>query len=115
MLELEFEKHNSIKTKCFKWIVKKVLPDYKEWKKHNKNWEKTWCIDFTLNFRPKEVKMTNKVLREKFNCVVCWSNKSQQKIIQHFTDICYKDKMKTYCIKCKKILEISTLKFLKQK
>ena len=35
------------------------------------------CKDFTHNFRPKEVKMTNKVLREKSNCVVCRSNKSR--------------------------------------
>ena len=35
------------------------------------------CKDFTRNFRPQEVKMTNKVLREKFNCVVCRSNKSR--------------------------------------
>ena len=27
------------------------------------------CKDFTLNFGPEEVKMTNKVLREKSNCV----------------------------------------------
>ena len=26
MLELKFEKYNSIKTKCLKWIVKKILP-----------------------------------------------------------------------------------------
>ena len=29
------------------------------------------CKDFTHNFRPQEVKMTNKVLREKSHCVVC--------------------------------------------
>ena len=29
------------------------------------------------NFRPQEVKMTNQVLREKTNCVVCWSDKSR--------------------------------------
>ena len=29
------------------------------------------CKDFTHNFKPQEVKMTNKVLREKSNCVVC--------------------------------------------
>ena len=34
------------------------------------------CKDFTHNFRPQEVKMTNKVIREKSNCVVCRSNKS---------------------------------------
>ena len=35
------------------------------------------CKDFTYNSRPQEGKMTNKVLREKSNCVVCWSNKSR--------------------------------------
>ena len=34
------------------------------------------CKDFTCNFRPQEVKMTNKVLREKSNCVVCLLNMS---------------------------------------
>ena len=36
-----------------------------------------WCKDYTKHFRPQEVKMTNKVLREKFDCVVCRSNKSR--------------------------------------
>ena len=31
--------------------------------------------DFTHNFRPQEVKMTNKVLRRKSKSVACWSNK----------------------------------------
>ena len=35
------------------------------------------CKDFSHNFRPQEVKMTNKVLKEKSNCVVCLSNKSR--------------------------------------
>ena len=35
------------------------------------------CKDFTHNLRPQEVKMINKVLREKSNCIVCWSNKSR--------------------------------------
>ena len=35
------------------------------------------CKDFTHNFRPQEVKMTNKILREKSHCVVCRSNKSK--------------------------------------
>ena len=35
------------------------------------------CKDFTHNFRPQEVKMTNKVLREKSKCVFCQSNKSR--------------------------------------
>ena len=29
------------------------------------------CKDYTQNFRPEKVKMTNKVLREKSHCVVC--------------------------------------------
>ena len=33
------------------------------------------CKDFTHDFRPQEVKMTNKVLREISNCVVCQSKK----------------------------------------
>ena len=36
-----------------------------------------WCKDFTHNFRAQEVKMTDKVVREKSNCVVYWSNKSR--------------------------------------
>ena len=35
------------------------------------------CKDYTKNFRPEEVKMTNKVLREKSHCAVCRSNKSR--------------------------------------
>ena len=35
------------------------------------------CKDFTHNFRPQEVKMTNKILREKSNFVVSQSNKSR--------------------------------------
>ena len=48
-----------------------------------KTGKKTWnnvllgCQDYSHNFRPQEVKMTNKVLREKYNCVVCESNKSR--------------------------------------
>ena len=30
LLKLEFKSNHSIKLKCFKWIVKKILPDYKE-------------------------------------------------------------------------------------
>ena len=35
------------------------------------------CKDFTHNLRPQEVKMANKVPREKSDCVVCWSDKSK--------------------------------------
>ena len=34
------------------------------------------CKDYTQNFRPEKLKMTNKVLREKSQCVICRSNKS---------------------------------------
>ena len=40
----------------------------------------TYCSgwkDYTQNFRPQEVKMANKVLREKSHCVVYRSNKSR--------------------------------------
>ena len=29
------------------------------------------CKDYTKSFRPKKVKMKNKILREKSHCVVC--------------------------------------------
>ena len=35
------------------------------------------CKDYTKNFRPQEVKMINKVLKEKSQCVLCRSNKSR--------------------------------------
>ena len=35
------------------------------------------CKDYTKNFTPQEVKMTNKILREKSHYVVCRSNKSR--------------------------------------
>ena len=35
------------------------------------------CKDYTHNFRPEKVKMTNKVFKGKSHCVVCRSNKSR--------------------------------------
>ena len=35
------------------------------------------CQDYSLNFRPEKVKMTNKVFREKSHSVICPSNKSR--------------------------------------
>ena len=35
------------------------------------------CKDYTKNFRPQEINMTNKVHREKYICVVCRSKKSR--------------------------------------
>ena len=65
------------------------------------------CKNYTQNFNTGKMKMTNKVHREKFHCVVCRLNKcrsktQQQKIILHFTNWCYKNKMKTYCVKCRR-------------
>ena len=42
--------------------------------KSRKQSETTYCFrckDYTKNFRPKKVKMKNKILREKSHCVVC--------------------------------------------
>ena len=76
------------KLKELKQYVKNVLLNYNK-KKHTikKNLVKvgkqsgtTYCFgckDYTKNFRPQEVKMINKVLREKSHCVVCRSNKSR--------------------------------------
>ena len=36
-----------------------------------------WCKDFTHNYRPQEVKMTNKVVGEISDCAVCRSNKAR--------------------------------------
>ena len=35
------------------------------------------CKDYKKNFRPEKVNMTNKVVREKSHCIVCWSDKSR--------------------------------------
>ena len=35
------------------------------------------CKDYKKNFRPEKLKMINKILREKSNCIVCQSNKSR--------------------------------------
>ena len=63
-------------------MLKNILPNYKKWKKIGKKLGTTYCFgckDYTKNFRPEKVKMTNKVLREKSNCVVCWSNNQDYK------------------------------------
>ena len=41
---------------------------------------KTYCLgckDYLDNFKSQEIKLKNKVLREKSNCVVCCSSKSR--------------------------------------
>ena len=59
--------------------MKNTQPKIKP-RKFGKELGTTYCLgckDFTHNFRPQKVKMTNKVLREKSNCVVSRSNKSR--------------------------------------
>ena len=60
---LEFKSNHSIKSKCLKWIVKKILADYKEWKntqskikpiKPGTEIGTTYCLgckDYNNNFR----------------------------------------------------------------
>ena len=48
--------------------------------KLRKRFRTTYCLgckDYTHNFGPQEIKMTNKVFREKSNCMVCRPNKSR--------------------------------------
>ena len=83
--------------------------------KTDKNWEEnraTYCLgckDFTHNFRPQDVKMRNKVLREKSNCIVCRSNKSRLLKQKH------NNNKKTYCVKCKNSTENLNSKIFKMK
>ena len=49
--------------------------------------ETTYCLvckDYTQNFRPEKVKMTNKVLREKSHCIIFRSDKSRNKLTTDF-------------------------------
>ena len=66
------------------------------------------CKDYTKRFRPQEVKMINKVLREKSHCVVCRSNKSRflKQKNKLTINIMYKNNRKTYCVKCRKDKDI---------
>ena len=81
LLELEFKSNQSIKSECLKWIISftklqrmkntqsKIKPT-----KTGKELGTTYCLghkNFTHNFRSQKVKMANKVLRKKSNCVVC--------------------------------------------
>ena len=77
------------KSRCLKWVVKKNFTKLQTTKntqskikaiKTEKDIGTTYwlrCKDFTHNFRPQEVKMTNNMLREKSNYVICQSDKSR--------------------------------------
>ena len=48
--------------------------------KTGKQPETTYCFeckDYTKNFKPEKVKMTNKAVTEKSHCIVCRTNKSR--------------------------------------
>ena len=89
LLGLEFKSNHSIKSKCLKWIVQKILPTIYDMKstrskikaiKTGKELGTMYCLgskDNTQNFKPPEVNMTNKVLRIKSNGAVCRSSLSK--------------------------------------
>ena len=59
--------------------MKSVVSDLKPIKT-GKQPETTYCFgckDYTKNFRPKKVKMTNTVVTKKSHSIFCWSNKSR--------------------------------------
>ena len=84
-LEYEIKKLKTLinKSKCLKCIVKKHFTKLQKLKntqseiksiKIGKRPGKTYCFgckDFTQNFKSQDIKMTNKVLREKSYCVIC--------------------------------------------
>ena len=60
-------------------MKKSVLSDLKPIKIEKKP-RTTYCFgrkDYTKNFRPEKVNMTNKVVREKSHFIVCQTNKSR--------------------------------------
>ena len=68
MFKMDCQK-NTVKLQKMKNIQSKIKPI-----KTKKELGTTYCLgckDYTHNFKPQEVKMTNKVLREKSNYVVC--------------------------------------------
>ena len=94
LLELKFTSNHSKKSKCLKWIVKKYCKITENEKhtiknktdKAQKKPGTTYCLgckDYTDNFKPQEEKMTNNVLREKSNCIVCRSSRSRFLKQQH--------------------------------
>ena len=74
MFKIGCEKHFTKlqKTKNTKSKIKPI--------KIGKHTETMYCFGckyYTQKFRPEKVKMTNKVLRTKYHCVVCRPNKSR--------------------------------------
>ena len=68
MFKMDCQK-NTVRLQKLKNIQSKIKPI-----KTKKELGTTYCLGckvYTHNFKPQEVKMTNKVLREKSNYVVC--------------------------------------------
>ena len=85
ILELSFKSNHSIKSKCLKLIVKKNI-SYRikdGTKKNNENDNSSihryclGCKKHTNNLASTSVTITNKVLRQKWKCSVCLSEKSR--------------------------------------
>ena len=86
MLALKFKSNHSLITKALKRVVKKHFTKLQKMKntisnikpiKIGKQPGTTYCFgckDYTKHFRLQKVKLTNKILRKKSNCVVCRSN-----------------------------------------
>ena len=91
LLELEFKSNHSIKSNCLKWVVKKILPRIEDMKnaqskmkpiKTGKEIGIMYCLgceDYTGNVKTQKVKIRNKMLIDKPNCIVCRSSKSRLK------------------------------------
>ena len=68
MFKMDCQNHNTLNIRHEKRTIKN---------KANKNWKEVGtlyclgCKDYTDNFKPQEIKMVSKALREKSNCVVC--------------------------------------------
>ena len=90
-----------------------------KWIKTKKELGTTYCLrckDYTHNFKPQEVKMTNKVLREKSNWFVCQSNKSRFLKQKHCKKKIFFTSFKTciYIVKTVKNTQVSKSTFAKK-
>ena len=76
------------------------------------------CKDFAHNLKPQEIKMTNEILREKSNCVVCRPSRSRflkQKLNNkiNFSDNTNHQIIKTCIFVVKTVKNIQIIRFQK--
>ena len=99
------------KMKNTQWTIKPI--------KIGKQSRTTYCLqcqDHTHNFRPQEEKVTNKVLREKSNYFIFWSNKSRFfQAKSKLTTNVMKIRWRLIAWSVERILKILTQKWLEQK